>query len=204
MTYRVNEVFYTLQGEGANAGRPFVFVRLSDCNLRCDGQVTDAVSMPVCDTEFVSGDDVSVDDLITRVNAVAGECRNVLFTGGEPMLQVDEGLVSAFIRAGYMYLALETNGTRGVNPDWFNWVTVSPKVAEHVLKVTHAHELRYVRHAGTPIPEPLIEADFKYLSPAWDDDPAVVRANLEHCVRLVKENPEWRLSIQQHKVWRVR
>lgn len=200
MSYQVNEVFYSLQGEGARAGTANVFVRFSGCNLRC------AVSTHGfdCDTEFASGRRFEAGDLVDEIRRAGGACRNVILTGGEPLLQVDGALVEALREAGY-WIAVETNGTREV-PDGIAWVSLSPKVAEHAIKTQRADEIRYVRAAGQGIPKPppiLAEGARLFVSPAFDgNQPA--REAFAWCIRLVKEHPEWALSVQQHKAWGVR
>lgn len=194
---QVNEVFYSVQGEGARAGSANVFVRLSGCNLTCSRDVEGFD----CDTEFVSGKPYALEDLLAQCAKLGGPCRNVIFTGGEPALQLTEHVVASFKAAGWV-VCVETNGTREL-PANVDWVSCSPKTAEHTLRVKRVNELRYVRHAGQAIPRPSLNAQHLYLSPAWDGE-QLSREALEHCVALVKENPLWSLSVQQHKQWRVR
>lgn len=199
MTYRVNEVFYSLQGEGARAGEPSVFVRFSGCNLTCS-MATHGFD---CDTEFVSGRSVDSGDLMEWIDSVVGgNCSWVVLTGGEPLLQVDEELLDALQRWGKR-VAIETNGTHAI-PDRIEWVTVSPKVAEHVLKPTEAEEVKYVRSYGQGIPKPKIKAKYKYISPAFSGDGTLDPKTLKWCIDLVKDNPDWRLTCQNHKLWTVR
>lgn len=201
--YRVNEVFKSLQGEGVRAGTLNVFVRLSGCNMRC--RVEPGEKSPGgfdCDTEFESGRWYSAAELFAWVNEVAGDCHWVIFTGGEPALQLDARLVETF-RAGGFSMAIETNGSVDVSPLNLDWVTVSPKVAEHAVRQMTASEVKYVRANGQGIPRPTCVAEHKLLSPAFDGlrlDPE----SLAWCKRLIDENPDWRLSVQQHKAWGVR
>lgn len=201
-TYRVNEIFYSLQGEGVRAGTANVFVRFSGCNMRCDMEAGEKSPGGFrCDTEFESGRAFEAGELFLEVQRIGGACRNIIFTGGEPTLQLDATLLLLFKTKDY-YLAIETNGTNPV-PDGIDWICVSPKVAEHALKQMTADEVKYVRHTGQGIPKPAIKAFHYLLSPAFDAgqlDPA----NLTWCINLVKENPSWRLSVQQHKNWLVR
>lgn len=194
----VNEIFYSVQGEGARAGSANVFVRLSGCNLTCSKDGPEGFD---CDTEFASGRAIPLEELVAEVKRIGGPCRNVIFTGGEPALQLTELVVAAFKAAGFV-VCVETNGTRKLPPN-IDWVSCSPKTAEHTLRLERVDELRYVRHVGQAIPRPALTATHYFVSPAWDGDRFPVE-NLAHCIALVKENPQWSLSVQQHKLWRVR
>jgi len=191
-TYRINEVFYTLQGEGRRAGEASLFIRFSGCNLACS----------FCDTEFESGKDMDLGELLKVCNQLAPRAFCVL-TGGEPMQQVDEEFVRNFKHAGFR-LAVETNGMFHTPRAWFDWITVSPKTAEHTIKAVVADEVKYVRHTGQGIPQPACEATYHYLSPVWGPSGNVDREALNTCIELVKQHPWWRLSTQNHKWWGVR
>jgi len=195
--YRINEIFYSLQGEGVRAGCPSVFVRFSKCNLLC---TIDTHGFD-CDTEFESGQDLSAREICDEVSRLSGECRWIVLTGGEPALQVDEDLIEDFHRAGFQ-LAIETNGTLEL-PAKLDWITVSPKVPEEALRQRHADEVKYVRAVGQGIPETVVEANHYLISPAFDGD-RVDDQTMEWCLGLVRANPQWRLSVQQHKGWGVR
>lgn len=196
--YRVNEIFLSLQGEGARAGSANVFVRFSNCNLRC---VKEREGFD-CDTEFISGRDFSLLELVEEVRKAGGNCRAIVFTGGEPALQMDGEVIKKFHEAGF-YLAIETNGTIPL-PEGLDWICVSPKTADHTLRVLKADEVKYVRHAGQTLPAKIsIEAVHKFVSPAFAES-GLDPENLSYCTQLVKENPEWKLSVQQHKIWKVR
>lgn len=197
LKYRINEWFYSVQGEGIRAGTANVFLRFQHCNLRCNH----AEQGFDCDTEFVSGREYELDDLIGEILECGGDCRNLIFTGGEPTIQVDRPLIDTLKALGF-FLAIETNGTREV-PEGLDWITVSPKTAEHTIRQRKANEVKYVRSYGQSIPQPLVIADHYLVSPAFIG-PDVDFKNLEWCIRLVKENPTWRLSVQQHKFWMVR
>lgn len=194
--YRVNEVFYSIQGEGARAGSANVFIRLAGCDLACS----------FCDTEFESAVEMTAEDLAARASSLMPRGpRKAILTGGEPTLQYDQELHAALRGAGFSFIALETNG--GTKPKApYDWVSVSPKVAEHVLKASFPEgvdELRYVRHPGQGVPAPAVEARHRYLSPQFVGS-KLQKESLEWCMKLVRENPEWSLSVQQHKVWGVR
>jgi 7-carboxy-7-deazaguanine synthase len=202
--YRVNEIFYSLQGEGARAGEASVFVRFSGCNLACKVE-THGFD---CDTEFVSGQGFSKRELFDAcvASTKSAGCRWVVFTGGEPLLQLDDELIDWFKTAG-VRVAIETNGSLplGELVDRIDWIVCSPKVAEHAVKLEKAHELRYVRRKGMGIPKPsLVEGvTHRYISPGFDTD-GLGREDLGWCIGLCKAHPEWRLSVQQHKLWSIR
>lgn len=193
--YSINEIFYSLQGEGARAGSANVFVRFSGCNLTCKMQSHGFD----CDTEFVSGRMLTAEQLEAEMAEIGGKCLNAILTGGEPVQQVDADLI-AHLKSKHWWLAIETNGSLPV-PTGLDWITVSPKVAEHAIQQRSANEVKYVRAVGQGIPKTHISATHKFISPAWGNN---TRNNLEHCIKLCKENPEWSLSIQQHKIWNVR
>ena len=136
--YRVNEIFYSLQGEGFWTGTPMVFVRFSGCNLRC----------PFCDTDHLEGRPMQAEEIVQAVRST-GSCKRVCLTGGEPLLQLDRELVDALHQAGYT-LHLETNGTRPV-PEGVDWVTLSPKedfVSGGKVVLERADELKLVLAPG--------------------------------------------------------
>ena len=197
--YLVNEIFYSLQGEGKKAGTPMVFVRFADCNLRCS-LVNAGFD---CDTEFSSGRELSAEEILSEAQALNPKKGWLLFTGGEPGLQLDQALVEAAHSAGWR-LAIETNGTIKL-PDGIDWICVSPKSAEHTIRQRVANEVKYVRRHGMAIPEPSIEAEHYLLSPAFQPNGAVAREDLEWIVQLIKENPQkWGLTIQYHKILGIR
>lgn len=227
LTLKVSEIFYSLQGEGARAGEPSIFIRLQGCSAKnaCYAKGV------VCDTEFESGKEMFLPELHAellrvqkgfardKIGASKGtDCQWIVWTGGEPLDQLTPEICRWFAEQGYKQ-ALETSGVKKLDPElaqWFNHITVSPKVAEHVLaknfgalaikkqiKQRIVTELRYVRHSGQPgIPNPSLIADYYYLSP-HSDGGEINKENLEHCLKLCLENPKWRLSVQQHKFWRV-
>lgn len=205
--YRINEIFYSIQGEGVRAGTANIFVRFSGCNLKCAAD--DEFSGFNCDTEFTSGQNYELDDLLAEIvlkatdHVINGQktCKAVILTGGEPSLQIDQDLIEGLHRLGF-YIAIESNGTKEL-PEGIDWITISPKSAEHTIKQPWASELKYVRHSGQGIPRPIIVSEYKLISPAFDGH-RLPKENLEHCMKLVKDNPEWRLSIQLHNFLGVR
>ena len=220
MAYTVKEIFYTLQGEGRNAGRPAVFCRFSGCNLWSGREQDrhDAVCR-FCDTDFVGigpdggrfTDAASLADAVlarwptvSTGRAVEGRPL-VVCTGGEPLLQLDADAVRALHERGFE-VAVETNGTR-LPPPGVDHLCVSPK-ADAPLVVTRGHELKLVypqRHPAAQ-PERFVGLDFEefMLQPLDDADPAEtqrnVRAALEYCLA----HPRWRLSLQTHKLLDIR
>lgn len=208
-TYMVNEIFLSLQGEGVRVGTPNVFVRFTGCNLHCDGTI---LNQPVCDTEFTSGRRCTLPEIkewIEKSIEIAGGSNPywIIFTGGEPSLQVDTDLICYLHGLGYE-LAIETNGTNPIvsikdTPDGIDWITLSPKVAEHAIKCKWADELKYVRAFGQGIPKPITRAEHYLVSPSFDGD-QIHPETLKWCTKLCLENPPWRLSLQTHKLLRIR
>lgn len=195
-TYRINEIFYSLQGEGVRAGTPNLFLRFTGCNETCRVE-THGFD---CDTEFASGRPLTIEQILSELRD-AGACEWIILTGGEPALQVDRELIDDLHAAGYK-LAIETNGSIELPPG-LDWITVSPKVAEHAVRQRVAHEVKYVRNHGQAIPRTVVEASHKLISPAFAGEQLDPRS-LEWCIQLVKQHPDWRLSIQMHKAWRIR
>lgn len=200
--YTVNEVFYSLQGEGVRAGTANIFVRFSGCNMRC--AVEPGEKSPGgfdCDTEFTSGRRMTAQELRALCDEIRLDCKTVIFTGGEPALQIDDELLDAFED---FHKAIETNGSLAVPcAARFDWITVSPKVAEHCIKQLEAHEVKYVRGYGQGVPRTVINAIHKLISPAFESHEMNSRT-VQWCIDLVKQNPDWRLSAQLHNLWRVR
>lgn len=197
MNLDVNETFYSLQGEGARAGSANIFIRLQGCKTQ-----NACFSAGIrCDTEFESGSQRTLQEIFENIQFVT--CKNIIWTGGEPAQQLTPDIVQFFKDKGY-WQAIETSGLFKV-PENLDWISLSPKVAEHVIKKNfkRVNELRYVRHSGQSIPQPQIEADHYYISP-HSDGADINSENLKHCIELVKQNSDqWKLSIQQHKIWKV-
>jgi organic radical activating enzyme len=196
----ISEIFYSLQGEGGRAGEASLFVRLQSCKAK-NACYASGVR---CDTEFESGQPMSLLQIHSYLNALAPSCKWIVWTGGEPTMQLTSEIVEYFSSLGYKQ-AIETSGLNPV-PEGLDYVCVSPKVAEHVIDKNfpdgYVHELRYVRHAGQSLPAPTLEAEYYYLSPHFDG--AEINAeNLRHCIHLCLQHPQWRLSVQQHKIWNI-
>ena len=191
---RINDIFYSLQGEGHNTGRAAVFVRFAGCNLRCS----------FCDTEFDTYREMSDEEILEAISQYPA--RFVVLTGGEPTLQVDEAFVELLHQHGYE-VAMESNGTRPA-PQNLDWLTVSPKVRSEKLEVKSeklADELKVVFDETTapesylfPFTSSLLP--LLYLQPCDTGDAARNEAIVARCVEYIKEHPWWRLSLQTHKL----
>ncbi len=191
---KVNEIFYSLQGEGYYSGTPAVFVRLSGCNLRC----------PFCDTQHKSGIEMNEAEIVAEVAKYPAP--HVVVTGGEPSLQLTATLVDALHRAG-RYVAVETNGTHALPPN-VDWITLSPKnayVDDAEVVLPHADEIKVV-YDGEHEPQdcPGIQAAHRSLQPLDTGDAARNAAITAAAVEYVKSHPQWRLSLQQHKILNIR
>ena len=202
--YRVNEIYSSVQGEGHRAGTDNIFLRFSGCNLRC--AMKKGPKSPGgfdCDTEFESGRTLTPSEVVDWIatEAERGDIKWVIATGGEPMLQLDSLLVSMLHAHGFK-IAVETNGTRVVQSD-IDYVCISPKVAEHCIVQRKADEVRYVRGYGQAIPMTVVKAKHQYISPAFTGE-ILEERTYRWCQQLIAENPDWRLSIQKHKLSNLR
>ena len=207
MTYAVKEIFYTLQGEGANTGMPAVFCRFAGCNLWSGREKdrADAVCR-FCDTDFVGTDGpggarfATADELARAVESAWPEAsqghRFVVCTGGEPMLQLDADLVDALHARGFR-IAIETNGTLPV-PDGIDWICVSPK-AGAALVVERGDELKLVFPQAGAEPEGFEHLAFTHFFLQPMDGPERAR-NTQLSVAYCRAHPGWRLSLQTHKL----
>lgn len=199
MKLRISEIFYSLQGEGARIGTPTVFIRTSGCKAK---NACYALGIK-CDTEFESGKENTIEEILSWLQLNAPQCKEITWTGGEPTDQLTDEIVQFFKEKGY-YQAIETSGLNKV-PTGIDFICVSPKVAEHVIKKNFPEgvdELRYVRHKGQTIPEPSIKAKHYWISP-HSDGFTINSDNLQHCIDLCIENGQWKLSLQNHKIWNV-
>jgi 7-carboxy-7-deazaguanine synthase len=206
-SYAVKELFYTLQGEGAQTGRPAVFCRFAGCNLWTGREADRATATcRFCDTDFVGVDGVgggrfaSADQLADAVAAAwpapdEGR-RYVVCTGGEPLLQLDEELVAALHARGFE-VAVETNGTQPA-PDGLDWICVSPK-AGAPLRLTGGQELKLVYPQPGAEPERFAELEFSHFFLQPMDGP-MREANTAAALRYCLTHPRWRLSLQTHKL----
>lgn len=196
MKLGISEIFYSIQGEGQRVGTANIFIRTQGCKAK-----NACYAMGIkCDTEFESGREYDIKQLYNEIKNY--DCKNIIWTGGEPAQQLTDDIVQFFKEKGY-YQCIETSGLFPVS-NLIDFVSVSPKVAEHVIKknFTKVNELRYVRHKGQSIPNPSIEANYYFVSP-HSDGFNLNFENIKHCLNLVKDNPKWRISIQMHKIYSV-
>ncbi|MBE9605533.1 7-carboxy-7-deazaguanine synthase [Acetobacteraceae bacterium H6797] len=213
MSYAVKEIFYTLQGEGAQAGRPAVFCRFAGCNLWSGREEDRATAVcQFCDTDFVGTDGTAggrYRDAAALAQAIAAHWPAampqgrpfVVCTGGEPLLQLDEALIEALHERGFE-VAVETNGTIAPAPAGLDWICVSPK-AGSVLKLTEGDELKLVvPQAGIEI-EAMEKLGFSRFSLQPMDGPDAA-ANTQFALETCLKRPQWQLSLQTHKLLNIR
>ncbi|CAN5382813.1 7-carboxy-7-deazaguanine synthase [soil metagenome] len=210
MTYSVKEIFYTLQGEGAHAGRPAVFCRFAGCNLWSGREADRAAAVcKFCDTDFVGTDGerggkfADSATLATLVNSLWPSSyiasKYVVFTGGEPLLQLDEALIGSMHQAGFE-IAIETNGTLPV-PQGVDWICVSPKIGSELV-VERGNELKVVipqlgQHLSA---YESLDFDHFFVQPM---DGADLEVNTRLAIDVCKNNPRWKLSLQTHKMLHI-
>ena len=194
--YKINEIFYSLQGEGCHSGTPAVFVRFSGCNLRC----------AFCDTQHQVGEMMSLQEIVDEVNKYP-IAPLIVLTGGEPSLFFDEAFVAELKQKTGKRIAIETNGTRPV-PNNLDWVTFSPKSAFEggdlepcVLK--RCDELKVVYLGQDLAQYEGIEAKHRFLQPCFVENSGQCQANMQACVEVVKTHLNWRLSLQVHRVLNI-
>jgi 7-carboxy-7-deazaguanine synthase len=205
VTYTVKEIFYTLQGEGAHAGRPAVFCRFAGCNLWTGREADRATAVcQFCDTDFVGvgPDGGRFDTAQSLADAVAAQWPTqdgspfVVCTGGEPLLQLDAQLIEAFHGAGFE-VAVETNGTQ-LPPRGIDWTCVSPKAnADLVLTTGDELKLVYPQEDGDPEHYAHLAFHHFYLQPMDGPDLA---SNTQRAIDYCLRHPQWRLSLQSHKL----
>lgn len=177
-TYKINEIFYSLQGEGYYTGTPAVFLRFSGCNRSC----------PFCDTDHASGSDMTASEIVSAICSYPS--RHLVVTGGEPALQLDSDLLRA-IKAQRFYVQIETNGSLPVPPE-VDWITCSPKDAP--WKIDRIDELKvvYLQQDVEEIAR-LLPAPHRFLQPCSGK-------NIAQTVEYLLAHPHWRLSLQTHKL----
>ena len=202
MTYKVNDIFYSLQGEGHNAGCPAIFIRFSGCNLQCSFCDTDfSQYKKMTATEIIDSLKICIKEYIPTNSNVSSEGKglrdNILcvLTGGEPTLQVDEELIDMLHSDGFK-VAMESNGTI-LPPKNLDWFTVSPK---NNPTVKHCNELKVLFDDSGDVNDFGISADYYYLQPCDMNDKERNSTINKHCVDYILKHTRWRLSVQTHKL----
>ena len=191
--YKVNEIFHSLQGEGYNTGTASVFIRLSGCNLHC----------AFCDTRHEEGTMMSLPEIVEQVMRYP-KAPLIVLTGGEPSLWIDEDFVTGLKQMTGKRIAIETNGTRPL-PHGIDWVTLSPKTGigdsgDLPVVLTHCDELKVV-YLGQDLSQyDNITADHRYLQPCWVSNKSDRKRNMLATVQAVLYHPDWRLSLQTHRI----
>jgi len=189
MKLTVNEIFYSLQGEGGRSGEASIFIRLTKCNQACS----------FCDTDFANGVDMTINEILDAIEIYP--CKWIIWTGGEPTIQLKDEHLSIFRGHGYKQ-AIETNGTRKV-PSLIDYISCSPKQEYESIKqrIPFVNEIRMPIAKGDAIPDISVfpKADNYFLSPVFDAD-KVNFENVAYCVELIKKYPQWQLSLQTHKL----
>jgi len=196
MMFKINEIFYSLQGEGFHTGTPAVFVRFSGCNLHC----------AFCDTQHQAGEMMSLQEIVDEVNKYPNAPLLVL-TGGEPSLFIDEAFVAELKQKTHKAISIETNGTRSL-PSNLDWVTLSPKNAfeggdAEPCVLRHCDELKVIYLGQDLAQYDGIEAQHRFLQPCFCEGEKQRQANMKACVEAVMQNPGWRLSLQIHRVLNI-
>ncbi len=209
MKYRIKEIFFTQQGEGKNTGKDFIFVRFSGCNL-WSGQEKHRASAicKFCDTDFygtdgINGGKYEVKKLIEKIKSLwisADSQIRVVLTGGEPLLQVDKVLISA-LKKEDIYIAIETNGTLEA-PDGIDWICMSPK-ANTEINLRKGSEVKVIYPQKNLNPDNFNILDFKnfYIQPMDSEN---YEDNVSQSVKYCMRNPNWKLSLQTHKILGIR
>ena len=191
--YKINEIFYSLQGEGYHSGTPAVFVRFSGCNLHCT----------FCDTQHQQGTMMSLQEIVDKVNKYP-IAPLVVLTGGEPSLFIDEAFVTELKQKTSKQIAIETNGTRPL-PNNLDWVTLSPKSAfeggnlePYILRTCDELKVVYLGQDLAQYDE--IQTKNRFLQSCFVGNLKQRKVNLESCVQIVMRYPNWRLSLQIHRI----
>ena len=192
---KINEIFYSLQGEGCHTGEAAVFIRFSGCNLSCW----------FCDTHHQNGIFMTDDEIVAKINSYPAPW--IILTGGEPSLWIDEGFIEEIKKKTGKSVAIETNGTHAV-PSNIDWVTVSPKKTEDFIDESsmpdRADEVKVV-YEGQPLEEyfqlPYVKEHTRFLlQPCYVEDENVYYENISKTIKKILEDPRWKLSMQLHRM----
>jgi 7-carboxy-7-deazaguanine synthase len=192
--YKINDIFYSIQAEGFLSGTPAIFIRFSNCNLRCD----------FCDTEFLSGIDMNISEILNNIENF--QSKFIIFTGGEPLLQDTTELAKILSDEGYK-LAVETNGMFKLQHDYFDWITISPK--NDKIKIDECDEVKCVIGIDEIPDSHGIKANHYYISPknpTHNEDIGTESANFfdtnvaKYCHEYVKKHTKWKLTLQTNKI----
>jgi len=190
MSLKVKEIFYSLQGEGGRQGEASIFIRLSGCNLKCE----------FCDTDFSGGEDMELPQILSVIKQFP--CKWIIWTGGEPSLQLTDEVLTFFKQQGY-FQAVESNGHYPLS-GLLDYVVVSPKENPVYAKKINpsVDEIRIPVMSGDVLPnfKLLPKAKHYFLSPVFMNDISKTRENINYCVEQIKQKPDWRLSLQMHKL----
>lgn len=183
-TYKINEIFYSIQGEGYRTGTPVIFIRFSGCNLNCS----------FCDTQHLKYKEYNIEEILNELKKYP--CKNIVLTGGEPMLQLDHDLIIALKTENYI-LQIETNGTID---DYeilrlIDFITVSPK---EKWKLTYGNELKLV-YQNQQLKKYYLDTNFEY----YYLQPCSMK-NISETIKAIKENPKWKLSLQTQKLINIK
>ena len=210
MSYSVKEVFYSLQGEGFHSGRPAIFCRMSKCNLWTGREADRAQAIcQFCDTDFIGTDgqnggkfanaEALCQHLLQFWPNLSEQNPFVVLTGGEPLLQVDTPLIKE-LHKHHFEIAVETNGTKSA-PMNIDWICMSPKANAPII-LDSGHELKLVFPQPDLMPNAVDHLDFEYfyLQPMEDKNPTVTQENIQAAVSYCLAHPQWKLSLQTHKL----
>lgn len=196
---KINEIFYSLQGEGRYTGTPAVFVRFSGCNMECD----------FCDTRHRDGVEMSEDEIMQAVCRYPA--RHLILTGGEPALQLSMSLLEMLHGAGYI-IHIETNGTCRLPAELLaliDWVTVSPKLGmkpaiQRIDELKVVFDMNHPEHIDMVEDVEISHPECYYLQPCDRNDPSYNSLNQAKCIDYIKSHPKWKLSLQTHKLLGIR
>lgn len=185
MKYNINEIFYSIQGEGYNCGMAAIFIRFSGCNRSCN----------FCDTDFHKKMELTIDELINEIKKYPS--KNIIFTGGEPLLQLDESLITELHKLNY-YICVETNGSLDTSLN-IDFLTISPKKDFINLKCDELKVVLIDEITDETLEwfEAFSTAKYFYLQPCS-------MLNIDECIEKIKKNNKWRLSIQTQKILKIR